>query len=1277
MTRGRRLAAMFACAALAAAAVVEPAPRAARAQGATLDLAGSALWASAADVEVLGGTAYCAVPEGLLLLDIRDLFTPTARSFTISPDSAVVGFAFRDSIAYMNMATAGVAVMDATDPDSARVVAIVPARIDAVSGVAGRDSLVYAVGGDTLFTYALGAGGAATLKDALPVGIRAGTLEWLGDLLFLFGAAGGIALQTDANGVPTPIDTIADPDTLLAAAGSATHLYVARGTPSELVAYSIGGGGALIEESRLPLAGRASDLDLSGQSLAAATDSGFGIYDLSVPETPALDADRFDGNAARAVGLHDRTLAVARQAVGCEFYTIVRPFDLVNVQNLEEGGSLFQADLDADFLYVASQDSGVFRYATLPGPELGPRTHVLFDTVRTVAAVDTVVVVGVPSRGLKVYSGPVGGALALRDTLSIPIGSFVDLDLRDGLVAASNRATGVQIASVANVDDARSLSVYKPLTFFDAIRAAFVEDRLLYVLNASLVTAQQGFWIVDLTDPSFPQTVGTIAVANVFDFAIDDANDRMALLHGPPGSRNVILYDIVNRASPAPLDTIPVGAGIRVALDPTFLVVMTAGGGLDRYIVSGGAGSFSGSNTTLGEATWGIAGPAATYIVEGTAGIQVFEASLAADLPLRGTFEYGGNIVAMATQDSTIVVGDNTGVVNSLRLMPGGAIVPVDKITFTRRIRAISFFAGDSLCGIVSRVSASSDSLQIVRVSPTGDLTWVAGIEILTTPIEGLVAYERSAGERYLLAGGDVAVVVIDVSNPATPVVVNEFDARGQSEVANPGNVTDLVVSDRTLFVVFRGGLSPGVVALITSWDLSVSVASPAYLGNTQEAGVEYLSAVADGLLLYVAEGDAGIGVFSIDDPAQINKVANPTRVLGAESVTVVGGFLVTANGLSGIAALNLRENALDPPTVAEVDTPGRAVAVSNLPALILVADRFALLVYRTEVITEDIFPPDLAIAFVANPFITAYVDLYVIADEPLDSIPNASFQLEDLGLALSLTPLPTPTRPEDVYQTSLILDRIGTGILEVRACDLRANCVATTREFAFDFLRGAPGGSISLDGGAFKASVEPGAMAGDARVLATATRARDLAAVPGGAPLPVGAAAAGYQVTILGGGVVPLRLSFRPPEGSAPTSWQIHRRGAFGWIALETRFDGSALEAVSPGDGTFWLARGEASDLSGLPREAVLHPNAPNPFNPRTRIRYDVPAPGARVRLAVYSVEGRLVRELASGFEPAGRRERTWDGRDESGSDVASGIYFLRYEVGGRGLTRKMTLLR
>jgi hypothetical protein len=94
------------------------------------------------------------------------------------------------------------------------------------------------------------------------------------------------------------------------------------------------------------------------------------------------------------------------------------------------------------------------------------------------------------------------------------------------------------------------------------------------------------------------------------------------------------------------------------------------------------------------------------------------------------------------------------------------------------------------------------------------------------------------------------------------------------------------------------------------------------------------------------------------------------------------------------------------------------------------------------------------------------------------------------------------------------------------------------------------------------------------------------------------------------------------------------------------------------------------------VPLRLALEQNQPNPFNPSTTIRYDVPAPGGRVTLAVYDVHGRLVRALVEEQEAAGSRSVTWDGRSNAGTRVASGTYFCRLESNGVVLTRKMTLL-
>ena len=91
-----------------------------------------------------------------------------------------------------------------------------------------------------------------------------------------------------------------------------------------------------------------------------------------------------------------------------------------------------------------------------------------------------------------------------------------------------------------------------------------------------------------------------------------------------------------------------------------------------------------------------------------------------------------------------------------------------------------------------------------------------------------------------------------------------------------------------------------------------------------------------------------------------------------------------------------------------------------------------------------------------------------------------------------------------------------------------------------------------------------------------------------------------------------------------------------------------------------------------------VLGQNAPNPFNPTTRIAYEVasaiPLP---VRLDVFDVHGRLVRRLLDKRSSSGRGEVVWDGRDEYGQTVSSGVYFYRLQAGMKTLTRRMTLLK
>jgi flagellar hook assembly protein FlgD len=90
----------------------------------------------------------------------------------------------------------------------------------------------------------------------------------------------------------------------------------------------------------------------------------------------------------------------------------------------------------------------------------------------------------------------------------------------------------------------------------------------------------------------------------------------------------------------------------------------------------------------------------------------------------------------------------------------------------------------------------------------------------------------------------------------------------------------------------------------------------------------------------------------------------------------------------------------------------------------------------------------------------------------------------------------------------------------------------------------------------------------------------------------------------------------------------------------------------------------------------ATLAQNYPNPFNPTTVIEYQTRSEGT-VRLGVFDAAGRTVRTLVDEVQPRGVHTVAWDGRNDAGATVASGVYLYRLEVEGTKLTRKMMLLK
>lgn len=133
---------------------------------------------------------------------------------------------------------------------------------------------------------------------------------------------------------------------------------------------------------------------------------------------------------------------------------------------------------------------------------------------------------------------------------------------------------------------------------------------------------------------------------------------------------------------------------------------------------------------------------------------------------------------------------------------------------------------------------------------------------------------------------------------------------------------------------------------------------------------------------------------------------------------------------------------------------------------------------------------------------------------------------------------------------------------------------------------------------------------------------------------------------------------------------------------AVGEKFDGmgeiSLLSAGFESSVTTELSREALALKVALPKAFALSQNYPNPFNPSTTVAFDIPeGKEVNVRLNVYNMRGQLVRTLVNELKSEGSYQIQWDGTDNYGRRVSSGVYFYRITTGEFSQTRKMVILK
>jgi len=125
----------------------------------------------------------------------------------------------------------------------------------------------------------------------------------------------------------------------------------------------------------------------------------------------------------------------------------------------------------------------------------------------------------------------------------------------------------------------------------------------------------------------------------------------------------------------------------------------------------------------------------------------------------------------------------------------------------------------------------------------------------------------------------------------------------------------------------------------------------------------------------------------------------------------------------------------------------------------------------------------------------------------------------------------------------------------------------------------------------------------------------------------------------------------------------------------LQFFLKGKKLLHTDPLKDHFWLSK-DPEPESIMADEYVLKQNYPNPFNPDTKIEFTIPA-SEHVSVNVYNLEGRLIKTLINQEMRSGQHVVRWNGTNQVGTKVGTGMYIYQLKTNSRVLNRRMTFVK
>ncbi|MBI4531297.1 MAG: T9SS type A sorting domain-containing protein, partial [Candidatus Latescibacteria bacterium] len=303
--------------------------------------------------------------------------------------------------------------------------------------------------------------------------------------------------------------------------------------------------------------------------------------------------------------------------------------------------------------------------------------------------------------------------------------------------------------------------------------------------------------------------------------------------------------------------------------------------------------------------------------------------------------------------------------------------------------------------------------------------------------------------------------------------------------------------------------------------------------------------------------------------------------------------------------------------------------------------------------VVSDTTGPGLTAAMLRNPILTSFLTIYIVTDEGLKKIPEVWLR----QTRLTVTPV------DSSFKRFAVDYRLtgdgGTLVFRVIGEDSAGNVTEKEKTVAFQKVSKVSGGVGASPDRRLKVVVPGDGTEGEHLLLISEEVGDD-----------------GRTVYTVDTSVEEVELQ-AVSDGQGDAMMFRQEGGIWRPIATSVDRERGLLIATGERSGVFSVLRGKGEAvMAELPAAYELAQNAPNPFNTETTIMYRLPIGGA-VSLTIYNLSGQQARKLIDSYQGSGEHRVVWDGRDDRGRSIATGVYFYRLTAGEFTAVRRMILVK